>query len=60
MEVGGASVITEDTLGVKQTRMVMVATNSPRENDVTNVTANVIPTAVAVLMFESKMYKCML
>ena len=58
MEVGGASVVTEDTLVVKQTHMMMVATKSPREKDVTNVTANVIPTAVAVLMFESKMHKC--
>ena len=58
MEVGGVSVATEDTLGMKQTRMMMVATNSPREKDVTNVTANVIPTALAALMLESKMHKC--
>ena len=50
MEVGGASVTTEDTLVVKQTCMMMVATNSPREKDVTNVTANVIPITVPMLM----------
>ena len=60
VDIGGASVVTEDTLGVKQRHTMMVATNSPRDKDVTNVTANVIPTALAVLMFGSKMYKCIL
>ena len=50
MEVGRASVTTEDTLGMKQTHMMMVATNSPREKDVTNVTANVITITEPMLM----------
>ena len=50
MDIGGVSVVTEDTLGVKQTHMMMVATNSPRDKDVTNVTANVIAITEPMLM----------
>ena len=60
VDIGGVSLATEDTLGVNQRHTMMVATNSPRDKDVTNVTANVIPPAVAVLMFGSKMHKCIL